>query len=341
MAQKPRPPPCQPPDPRRVERPRRNHPAAADAQHGVEGKPVERRRGGDAAGRAETRLAEGTRERFQGRDAPAGRRGKEFEAVEAEVHPAHDIAGVRGAGQERNAARHRRLAEIVGEPWRHNEFGAGMDRTGEHRGVEHGARADDRALDRLHRGQRIERGGGAQRNLEHRQAARDERFRHRHRVFDPVDDDHRNDGGEAHDLVDGLAQMTDSMAARMADPPFSASSAWKRNSAKSSRPTPTAGGGGAAGLRATQMAGSTSASPSPLRAQTRTMSPSARRASGPPMPSGPGRASGDKWITAGTLPLAPDMRPSVRRATRKPRSCNTPNAGGSLCGWGMPWARGP
>ncbi len=43
----------------------------------------------------------------------------------------------------------------------------------------------------------------------------------------------------------------------------------------------------------------------------------------------------------GTLPDAPDMRPSVRSATRKPRSCNTPSGGVSLCSSGMPFAFGP
>ena len=46
-------------------------------------------------------------------------------------------------------------------------------------------------------------------------------------------------------------------------------------------------------------------------ASRRTGSPSRSRASGPS-----GSASGETWIAAGTLPLAPDMRPSVISATR-------------------------
>jgi hypothetical protein len=99
------------------------------------------------------------------------------------------------------------------------------NRTVEHRGIEHGARTDDRALDALHCGNRIERRRRAQGDFQHRQPARDQRLGHRHRILDPVDDDHRDDGREAHDLVDRLAQITVSMAARTADPPFSASSA--------------------------------------------------------------------------------------------------------------------
>ena len=47
------------------------------------------------------------------------------------------------------------------------------------------------------------------------------------------------------------------------------------------------------------------------------MSPSRTRASGPPA-----RHSGVTWIAAGTLPEAPDMRPSVTSATWKPWSCS-------------------
>ena len=69
---------------------------------------------------------------------------------------------------------------------------------------------------------------------------------------------------------------------------------------------------------------------------TRITSPSRTRASGPPA-----CASGVTWIAAGTLPEAPDMRPSVTSATRKPRSWSTPSDGVSLCSSGMPFARGP
>ena len=46
-------------------------------------------------------------------------------------------------------------------------------------------------------------------------------------------------------------------------------------------------------------------------------------------------------MAAGTLPEAPDMRPSVTSATLKPLSCSTPSAGVSLCSSGMPLACGP
>src|SRR3546814_1561853 len=55
-------------------------------------------------------------------------------------------------------------------------------------------------------------------------------------------------------------QTTVSIAASTAEPPFSASSAWWRNSAKSSRPTPTAGGGATAGVRDAHSTSSTSRS---------------------------------------------------------------------------------
>ena len=64
--------------------------------------------------------------------------------------------------------------------------------------------------------------------------------------------------------------------------------------------------------------------------------PSTTRASGPPR-----AASGVTWMAAGTLPDAPDIRPSVTIATRWPRSWSTPSAGVSLCSSGMPLAAGP
>ena len=55
----------------------------------------------------------------------------------------------------------------------------------------------------------------------------------------------------------------------------------------------------------------------------------------------PSSASGVRWIAAGILPEAPDIRPSVSRATLKPLSCSTPRAGVILCSSGMPLALGP
>ena len=55
------------------------------------------------------------------------------------------------------------------------------------------------------------------------------------------------------------------------------------------------------------------------------MSPSRTRAIGPPS-----AASGVTWMAAGTLPEAPDIRPSVTRATLKPLSCSTDSGGRQL-----------
>ena len=46
-------------------------------------------------------------------------------------------------------------------------------------------------------------------------------------------------------------------------------------------------------------------------------------------------------IAAGTLPEAPDMRPSVTNATLNPLLCREASAGVSLCNSGIPLARGP
>ena len=85
--------------------------------------------------------------------------------------------------------------ELGGRPRQIDDLGGRVDRARQHRGIKDGPGADDRARHRLHRRDRSERGRGAQRDLEHRQAARDERLGHRDGVLDAVDDDHRDDGG--------------------------------------------------------------------------------------------------------------------------------------------------
>ena len=78
-------------------------PAAADAEHRIEREPVGRGGLGDPAGRAEAALAERRGERLERRDAARRHGGEELEVGEAEVEPAHDVAGVGDAGQERHA----------------------------------------------------------------------------------------------------------------------------------------------------------------------------------------------------------------------------------------------
>ena len=79
--------------------------------------------------------------------------------------------------------------------------------------------------------------------------------------------------------------------------------------ANSSRPVPTGGGGGWRGLAR----GEIDADRLELAARGRTAGSRRRRAAAPA--GRPASASGETWIAAGTLPLAPDMRPSVTSAT--------------------------
>ncbi len=46
-------------------------------------------------------------------------------------------------------------------------------------------------------------------------------------------------------------------------------------------------------------------------------------------------------MAEGTLPDAPDIRPSVTSATLSPRSCSTASTGVRLCSSGIPFAFGP
>jgi transposase len=109
-----------------------------------------------------------------------------------------------------------------------------------------------------------------------------------------------------------------------------------RNTSNNSRPMPWAFADKSidAATRASRSTPTTSSTP--VTASSLTISPSTSLASAPPQ-----AASGETWMAAGTLPDAPDMRPSVTSATRKPRSCSTDNTGVSECSSGMPLARGP
>src|SRR3546814_5530984 len=90
-----------------------------------------------AAGGAEIEAAKRSRQGLQGRDAAAGRGGKEFEAVESDIEARHDVRRIGDARQKGNAGRHRGFAEAVGQAGRDDEFGAGIQRIAEHSRVQH------------------------------------------------------------------------------------------------------------------------------------------------------------------------------------------------------------
>ena len=79
--------------------------------------------------------------------------------------------------------------------------------------------------------------------------------------------------------------------------------------ANSSRPVPTGGGGELAGGRARKIDTDRFERPG-VRVE-----PDRGRRREPARAARPASASGETWIAAGTLPLAPDMRPSVISAT--------------------------
>ena len=88
----------------------------------------------------------------------------------------------------------RGAGERVGQAGRDDEPRPGVDRASPSmRLVEHRPGADDRALDAGHGAHRVERAGRAQRDLDHRQAALDQRLGQRDRVDVLVDHQHRDD----------------------------------------------------------------------------------------------------------------------------------------------------
>src|SRR6185312_3688852 len=172
---------------------------------------------------------------------------------------------------------------------------------------------------------RRQRGLRAERDLDRAQAAGEQRSRERDGERDVVDRDDGDDRVEVEQLVGRHAgaaaprgsrawsaggASTSPASAPSTEAPASAGPASARRVANSCRPPPrgSAATERAAGGRLVRSAPRSSRVPA---SQSRAIrSPLRTRASGPPA-----NASGVQWIAAGTLPEAPDMRPSVTIAT--------------------------
>ncbi len=118
---------------------------------------------------------------------------KEFQHAEAARGKRHRL-GDRGAtGHHRHARAHKRIGERGRRAGAHQIAGAGIDRGLDVGGRGHGADADD-GLGHLARdgAHRVERGGGAQRDLDHLEPAGNERPGERHCDGDALDGQHRD-----------------------------------------------------------------------------------------------------------------------------------------------------
>src|SRR5205823_1712381 len=89
----------------------RDEPAAANTGDGGEGEPIGRRLQRDTASRAEADGAEDGAVPLQRRNSAGGDGGEEFEAGEAEIEGAHDVARGRDAGEEGDRCVSRSFAE--------------------------------------------------------------------------------------------------------------------------------------------------------------------------------------------------------------------------------------
>ncbi len=188
------------------------------------------------------------------------------------------------------------------------------------------ARADDPARHLGHRADHVERRRGAQRHLQRGKPARHQRLGQRAAMGRILDHQHRDDRGEAADLGGGAALLGGGHGqapswggggmggVRQPEPPPRwqgphaggrprTARARSRTRWRTDRRPPAS--------RVSKSAASTVSVPA--TASSRTMSPSRSCASGPPI-----AASGQTWIAAGTLPEAPDIRPSVTSATLQP-----------------------
>ena len=208
---------------------------------------------------------------------------------------------------------------------------------------------DDAARHVGHRPDHIQRRRRAQRHLQRRQAARHQRLGKRRGMGHVLDHQNRDDRGQPADLggsaallggghVQVLPSRRDGRfgwhpAGGSADVSRQTSHDQRRaiggqarrcwrKAANNSRPMPKLVGRqiGHDRFAVVEIRGQHVSVPA--TASSRTTSPSRSRASGPPI-----AASGQTWIAAGTLPDAPDIRPSVTSATFSPRSCSTDSVG--------------
>ena len=92
-----------------------HQPAAADAEHRIERQPFAARSPGVIPPVGQNRaMPKGAAMAFSAAIPPEASAGKNLKRVRPRSSPQHDVAGIGRAGQERNAAGHRRLAQRSG-----------------------------------------------------------------------------------------------------------------------------------------------------------------------------------------------------------------------------------
>ena len=178
----------------------RRNPASAHADHVGQRQIGRRARRVDPAGGAEPDLRQRRGQRLE-RCGAADRLGrKELLHGVAAIHQRHRLGRGGGAGQQRQRLGHAGVDHRRGAAGRHPEARARSARGAHILGGEQGARADGRALDRRHRGDGLQRAGGAQGHLEHAQPAGDQRLGQRAGVGGVLDHQHGDHGGDRADL---------------------------------------------------------------------------------------------------------------------------------------------
>ena len=127
---------------------------------------------------------------------PDASAGKEFQNLESARRKRHRLRDGGATGQHRHGRIRKRRGKVGRRAGTDEELRARGDRAVDVGRARHGADADDAIRhiggDRL---DRLDRRRRAQRHLDHRQAARRERARERHRIGGALDGQDRNDGG--------------------------------------------------------------------------------------------------------------------------------------------------
>src|SRR5450830_593789 len=321
----------------------RRQPGTADAGHVLARQELRCGLLRNTAGRAERHVSQRTGNCVQHADTPGRHRREQLQLAETGFARGHHFRRRHHARQQRQAAGFGGSDQRCSQTRRHAERCTGVARGGEFFRAGQGADADDGVRHLLgNRADRRQAVFGAQGDFQHADTACHQRPGQWHGVFQFVDGNHGDDCRSTHDVEDAFHTVSFSFCniggRPKLVPPSSAALTFARKTLNNSRPMPVwlPDRSALSVVRLAHSASDTSASRMPASASRRIISPVRTKPKGPPA-----KTSGVTWIAAGTLPEAPDMRPSVTSATWRPLSCRMPSAGVSACNSGMPLARGP
>ncbi len=175
-------------------------PGAAHAGDVFAGQELRRRLDGNATGRAESDVAQGTRNGVEHAHATGWHSREQFQLLEALLARGHHLGRCHHTGQQCQTTRFGSRNQSRREPRRDAKHGACVARSGKFLRRGQGAHANDGALHGRHGADRLEAMGSTQSHFQHPDAARDQGARQRHGMGRIVDGNDRDDARNAHDF---------------------------------------------------------------------------------------------------------------------------------------------